>query len=122
MNRLKISLISLLGAVAFTAMAQAAEPQATPAADTAAAAAPADGAQADDARKPPVSDAYCLRHTGSRITSRSAEKADANAATARKSRTCNNGAIGRAYTRDDLDRTGEIDLADALRKLDPSIH
>jgi hypothetical protein len=121
MNRLKISLISMLGAVAFSAMAQAAEPQATPAADTAAAA-QADGAQADDAKKPPVSDAYCLRHTGSRIISRSEDKADANAATARKSRTCNNGAIGRAYTRDDLDRTGEIDLADALRKLDPSIH
>lgn len=113
MNRLKISLISLLGAVAFTAMAQAAEPQATPAADTAAA------AQAD-AKKPPVSDAYCLRHTGTRITSRTADKA--NAATARKSRTCSNGVIGRAYTRDDLDRTGDINLADALRKLDPAIH
>ena len=115
MNRLKISLISLLGAVAFTATAQAAEPQATPAADTTAA------AQAD-AKKPPVSDAYCLRHTGTRITSRAATKAGANAATAPKSRTCSNGAIGRAYTRDDLDRTGDVNLADALRKLDPAIH
>jgi len=115
MNRLKISLISLLGAVAFTAMAQAAEPQTIPATDTTAA------TQAD-AKKPPVSDAYCLRHTGTRITSRAVDKAGANAATARKSRTCSNGAIGRAYTRDDLDRTGDINLADALRKLDPAIH
>ena len=114
MKRLKISLISLLGAVAFTAMAQAAEPQAAPAADTVA------------AKKPPMSDAYCLRHTGTRITNRAADKAadkaDANAATTRKSRTCSNGMIGRAYTRDDLDRTGDINLADALRKLDPAIH
>ena len=120
MKRLKISLISLLGAVAFTAMAQAAEPQAAPAADTVAA------EQADDAKKPPMSDAYCLRHTGTRITNRAADKAadkaDANAATTRKSRTCSNGMIGRAYTRDDLDRTGDINLADALRKLDPAIH
>ncbi|KQY51743.1 hypothetical protein [Lysobacter sp. Root494] len=117
MKRLKISLISLLGAVAFTAMVQAAEPQATPASDTTAAA-------RADANKPPASDAYCLRHTGTRITSRAADKVDASASTAsaRKSRTCSNGAIGRAYTRDDLDRTGDINLADALRKLDPAIH
>jgi hypothetical protein len=120
MKRLKISLISLLGAMAFTAMAQAAEPQTATAAGTVAA------GQADETKKPPISDAYCLRHTGTRITSRAvdkvADKADANAATARRARTCNNGAIGRAYTRDDLDRTGETDLADALRKLDPTIH
>lgn len=117
MKPLKISLIGLLGAMAFTAAAQTAEPQATPASDTTAA------VQAD-AKKLPVSDAYCLRQTGTRITSRAADKADANASTAssRKSRTCSNGAIGRAYTRDDLDHTGETNLADALRKLDPSIH
>jgi hypothetical protein len=114
MKSLKISLIGLLGALAFTAIAQAAEPQATPASDTATA--------QTDAKKVPMSDAYCLRHTGTRITSRAADKADANAATTGKSRTCSNGTIGRAYTRDDLDRTGDINLADALRKLDPAIH
>jgi hypothetical protein len=31
-------------------------------------------------------------------------------------------AAGRAYSRADLDRTGSIDLADALRRLDPAIH
>jgi hypothetical protein len=115
MKSLKISLIGLLGALAFTAIAQAAEPQATPASETTASA-------QTDAKKPPMSDAYCLRHTGTRITSRAADKADANAATAGKSRTCSNGSIGRAYTRDDLDRTGDVNLADALRKLDPAIH
>ena len=115
MKSLNISLIGLLGALAFTAIAQAAEPQATPASDTTASA-------QTDAKKPPMSDAYCLRHTGTRITSRAADKADANAATTGKSRTCSNGAIGRAYTRDDLDRTGDINLADAVRKLDPAIH
>ena len=30
-------------------------------------------------------------------------------------------ANGRVYSREDIDRTGEIDLADALRKLDPAI-
>lgn len=115
MKSLKISLIGLLGALAFTAIAQAAEPQPAPASDTTA-------ATQTDAKKPPMSDAYCLRRTGTRITSRAADKADANAATAGKSRTCSNGVIGRAYTREDLDRTGDINLADALRKLDPAIH
>ena len=63
MKSLNISLIGLLGALAFTAIAQAAEPQATPASDTTASA-------QTDAKKPPMSDAYCLRHTGTRITSR----------------------------------------------------
>lgn len=115
MKRLKISLIGLLGALAFAAIAQAAEPQPTPASDTMA-------STQSDLKKPPVSDAYCLRHTGTRIASRATDKADANAAAAGKSRTCSNGAIGRAYTREDLDRTGDINLADALRKLDPAIH
>ncbi|MBU8975257.1 MULTISPECIES: hypothetical protein [unclassified Lysobacter] len=29
---------------------------------------------------------------------------------------------GRSYTREQIDRTGQTDLADALRRLDPSIH
>lgn len=113
MKRFKITLIGMLGALVFTAAAQAAEPQAARASDTPA-------AQQAEAKKPPVSDAHCLRHTGSRITHR----ADSRNARAddRKGRTCSNGTIGRAYTREDLDRTGRIDIADALRALDPSIH
>ncbi len=52
----------------------------------------------------------CLRYTGSRI--RTADRKTGKAA-------C--GGPGRAYGRDDIDRTGRVDLADALRHLDPSI-
>lgn len=106
---MKRLMISLLGALAFTAAVQAAEPQAAQAQT----AADAPAATQTEAKKPDVNDAYCLRHTGTRITSRT---------DSRKARTCSNGAIGRAYTRDDLDRTGEINIADALRKLDPAVH
>jgi hypothetical protein len=107
---MKRLMICLLGALAFTAAAHAAEPKmaqaTTPATD-------APAATQEGAKKPDVNDAYCLRHTGTRITSRT---------DSRKARTCSNGAIGRAYSRDDLDRTGEISIADALRKLDPAVH
>lgn len=56
-------------------------------------------------------DRNCLKETGSRI----APTAD------RKGRKCVNVA-GRAYDREDIDRTGAIDLGDALRKLDPAVH
>jgi len=107
---MKSLLISLLGALAFSAAAQAAEPQTTPAAHGVPTTAQT------EAKKAPVGDAHCLRHTGTRIVSRAEARAD------RKPRGCSSGAIGRAYTRDDLNRTGETTVADALRKLDPSIH
>lgn len=34
---------------------------------------------------------------------------------------CAVGVFGRAYSKDDLDRTGQIDVAQALQQLDPSI-
>lgn len=102
---MKRLLISLLGALAFTAAAQTA-PQTTPVTDM-----PTD-AQTEAVNKSEIDDAYCLRHTGSRVIQRTDN---------RKTRTCAN-AIGRAYNRDDLDRTGEINIADALRKLDPAVH
>ncbi len=51
----------------------------------------------------------CIQYTGTRITTRDMEGRDCVAAN------------GRVYTREDLRRTGEIDIADALRKLDPAI-
>jgi hypothetical protein len=63
-------------------------------------------------------DRHCLRHTGSRIT---ASRATASRTGARKhDRRCAP-AFGRVWTREDLERTGRIDIADALRTLDPSI-
>ena len=101
---MKRLMITLVGALAFTAAVQAAEPQGGAASDK-------PTAVQDEAKKHAVNDAHCLRHTGTRITSR---------ADNRKMRTCS--AIGRSYTREDLDRTGEVNLADALRKLDPAVY
>jgi hypothetical protein len=114
---MKRLMISLLGALAFAAAAQAAEPQAvqTQAVQTQespSSAATMPGTQ--DATQPPeINDRYCLRHTGTHIR---------HSADTRRSARCNQMANGRAYTREDIDLTGEIDIAAALRKLDPSIH
>jgi hypothetical protein len=53
----------------------------------------------------------CLQYTGSRI--RTADRKTGKPACAQ--------GPGRSYGRDDLDRTGQVDIADALRRLDPSI-
>lgn len=103
----------LLG-LAFGALAQTpvpvepAAPQATavPASD---AAQPAPKDQV--ARKDEVTDRNCLKETGSRLATRPDSKG----------RKCVN-ATGRSYTKEDMDRTGAIDLHDALRRLDPAVH
>lgn len=59
----------------------------------------------------------CLRHTGSRIPTRSATRST----DARDIRRACSPAFGRVYTRKDIDRTGRVDIADALRALDPAI-
>lgn len=62
-------------------------------------------------------DRYCVMHTGSRLMVED-DRAD-------KTRTFRDGCIdagGRVYTREQIESTGEIDLAAALRKLDPSIY
>ncbi|HEY5803185.1 MAG TPA: hypothetical protein VIT90_05795 [Lysobacter sp.] len=63
----------------------------------------------DDIDQPPRFN--CLQYTGSRI--RSADRKTGKPA-------CNQ-QPGRTYGRDDIARTGQTDLADALRHLDPSI-
>jgi hypothetical protein len=111
---MKQVMTSLVAALAFAAAAQAAEPQAMPATDAPVQAAPAaDAAPAtqDETKKPEVNDRSCLRHTGTRIATRTDSQAQ---------RRCTN-AIGSAYTREDLERTGDVNIADALRKLDPAI-
>lgn len=75
----------------------------------------------------------CLRYTGSRITRSRNERADRakskdedkDSAVDRVDELDRDGCVsasGRVYSRSDLERTGEIDIADALRKLDPAIH
>ena len=76
-------------------------------------AAPAEKASA--ASKDEVA-ATCLRSTGSRIVATRNLRAEREG----KPQQCTNGA-GRVYTREDLDRSGYVDIADALRALDTSI-
>ncbi len=123
MNRRLISpllLASLLATAAFAASAQSS----TASADAAGQAQAADASVgiAFDASAKPEIDRYCLRQTGSRIVARD------NSARYRSARESNRksprcvAAHGRVYSREDLQRTGHIDIADALRKLDPSIY
>jgi hypothetical protein len=58
----------------------------------------------------------CLRGTGSRITLAQ----NARAAKEGKPQRCAP-AFGRVYTQEDIMRTGQTDIYDALRMLDPSI-
>jgi phosphate-selective porin len=107
----RLALLTALLALSFAASAQT--PATTPAAPADPAAAVSDTAEAAAADKlaseDKLADRNCLRETGSRVI-----RADS------KGRKCAIGP-GRSYTKEDIDRTGSIDLADALRKLDPSI-
>ncbi|KAF1706734.1 hypothetical protein [Pseudoxanthomonas sacheonensis] len=111
----RLALTAALLCLAFAVSAQTAVPAAAvdPAADPqAAAAAPAEtpvNRNKTDA-KDEIADRNCLKHTGSRVI-----RADS------KGRKCAM-AAGRAYNRDDIDRTGAIDLRDAIRRLDPAVH
>lgn len=97
-------------AVTTTAVAVHAGAQAQPAGD----------AVADPAATPEV-DRDCLRQTGSRIIARDNVPRSARARNDRLSQRCV-AASGRVYSREDIERTGEVDIADALRKLDPAIY
>ena len=106
-----LALAASLMAATAQAQSPASTPEPTPAAvaDRAvetAASTPVSGKTED---KPRLSEANCVRQTGSRIRQRDAKTA------------CN-GQPGRSYSKDDLDRTGHTNLADALRTLDPSVH
>lgn len=66
-----------------------------------------------------LADRNCLRHTGSRITADRERRRMRNQQTSDDARHSCALVTGRSYTRSDLERTGAIDLADALRRLDP---
>lgn len=61
--------------------------------------------------KPSVADRRCLRETGSRISARRSARRDGGCLPVN----------GRSYSQEELQRTGAVDIADALRRLDPSI-
>lgn len=58
----------------------------------------------------------CMRNTGSRIVAAENMRAEKQG----KPQRCAN-AAGRVYSSDDLERTGHINIADALRSLDTSM-
>lgn len=57
---------------------------------------------------------FCIQQTGSRIIASRNARPDADRVDCVAS-------TGRVHTREDLERTGSTNLADALRRLDPSI-
>ena len=107
----RLALFAALSCLAFAASAQTAvDAPAQPAEPQVAAADAAAPDATEQSATRELNDRNCLKNTGTRITPR----ADRNG------RKCAN-VVGRAYSRDDLDRTGAVDLADALRRLDPAI-
>ena len=115
-------LASVIAIVAFAASAQTlttsvevhATAQAQPASDT------SGDARFDSTAKPQI-DRNCLPQTGSRIVARGNATRSASDLTDKHGKRCV-AASGRVYSREDIERTGEVDLADALRKLDPAIY
>ena len=115
-------LASVIAIVAFAASAQTlttsvgvdATAQAQPASDI------RGDARFDSTAKPQI-DRNCLRQTGSRIVARGNATRSASDLADKHGKRCV-AASGRVYSREDIERTGEVDLADALRKLDPAIY
>jgi hypothetical protein len=65
--------------------------------------------KAEDAKveKKKLSDRHCIRYTGTHLAKREKDQCT--------------GAVGRSYDREDIERTGEVDIGRALERLDPSI-
>ncbi|MGY0503844.1 hypothetical protein [Luteimonas sp. e5] len=69
-----------------------------------------------------VREHVCLRETGSNITRVRNQRAARHVRASGQAQETDCAPVtGRVWTRDDLERTGAIDLADALRRLDPSV-
>ena len=111
MKRLVIVCLSVAGLLGLSACATS--PQAAQTSGMSSAMpAGASVASLDDER----ADRYCLRATGSRIVVRDRATGEVQDFDKR----CL-ALGGRVYSREDIERTGEVNLADALRKLDPAI-
>jgi hypothetical protein len=84
-----------------------------------------------DAAQARVDDPHCLRYTGSLIVASRNVREDRNAGTQAQSDAADADATadrgrcvyssGRAYSQDDLRRTGQTDIGRALQMLDPSV-
>lgn len=105
----RLLLIALLAGLMTTAYAQTTPAPVEPAAPAASA------TQDTDAVGQSLVERNCIRSTGSRIVEHQ------NAKRAKDQPERCNGLPGRSYSRQDLERTGQVDLKDALRTLDPAI-
>lgn len=110
----QVALFAAIFGLSIVATAQTPAPPPAEAASEQAVAAPVASVQDEERVKATNlskrSDGNCLTRTGSRVVR--------DEGTGRK---CAN-APGRVYSREEIVRTGRIDLADALRALDPAIH
>lgn len=112
-----LMLASVLATAAFAVSAQGVN--ASVAVDAGAASA-SDADALLDVDAAPRIDRNCLTRTGSRIVARDNATRSARERNDKLAKRCV-AASGRVYSREDLERTGEIDIAEALRKLDPAI-
>lgn len=115
MNRtlIVLTLCGLLPVAAFAQSAQApsaADLDSKPTESVAPAAATTTEA-AEPAAKKALAERRCLQGAGSQVAARRNAKRGSPCLPLN----------GRSYSREDIERTGEIDIADALRKLDPAI-
>jgi len=112
---LRLALFAVLSGAAFGLAAQPVDPAAAPEAVEAQAMAEADSDLPTVAEAGEV-DRRCLKYTGSRTTA-DATPQTTSRRSAHERRRCAM-AAGTVYTKEDLDRTGEVDVARALRRLD----
>lgn len=118
MNRFLI--VAMLGAACLPAFAQQPSIDAPAQPQTASLDRPSPAQDAITAERP-LDDYRCLRHTGSLITASRNQRVHSRKLGKAPNARCAPVA-GRAWTRDDLDRTGATNVLDALRMLDPSVH
>ncbi|TZF90288.1 hypothetical protein [Cognatilysobacter lacus] len=104
-RRITIAAATLLLSVVAPVMAQDAP---------AAPAAPTRQSDAERAEQDAKVDRFCLRETGTLIRRRAPK-------TGARDGRCTSMQTGRVYTQDDLRSTGQVDIASALRMLDPSV-
>ncbi len=115
LTRCLVAVLAIAGSFAATAQTVSAQADAQVDASTQIAAQPdanAAIAQQDQNAPKPLSEERCLRETGTLIKRRDKDGKPA----------CIQQVPGRSYSNEDISRTGQTDLADALRQLDTSIH
>ena len=111
MNHLMMKRLLAAGVLGAAAFAVSAEPPVQSEADARAQAQLEAEAEAE-AEVQKDADRNCMRYTGTHIQTRAMREKGKDCVIAH----------GRVYSRSDIERTGAVDIADALRRLDSSIY